>query len=145
MQTFLPLPSFDASARVLDRQRLGNQRIEVKQILKQLLGQSFGWQHHPAVKMWRGHEFALAEYGMLTCQEWKRRGYKDNTELFFLDVMQSLRLGDFDKDKPVWFGDENFHLSHRSNLVRKLPSHYGLLWPDCPDNLPYVWPKGQAR
>ena len=124
-------------------ERLGKQRGEAKQILNTLLGHSIGWQHHPAVKMWRGHEFALAEYGVFVCQEWKSRGYKDGTEIFFLDVMQSLRLGDFDKSKPAWFGDEAFHLSHRSNLVRKLPDHCQLLWPDCPNNLPYMWPKGE--
>lgn len=37
-------------------------------------------------------------------------------------------------------GNNAFHLSHRSNLIRKLPSHYGPLWPNVPDNLPYIWP-----
>jgi hypothetical protein len=28
----------------------------------------------------------------------------------------------------------------RSNLLRKLPEHYGILFPDVPNDLPYVWP-----
>jgi alpha-tubulin suppressor-like RCC1 family protein len=34
--------------------------------------------------------------------------------------------------------------SHRSNLIRKMPEHYGPIWPDVPDDLPYYWP-GKAR
>lgn len=40
---------------------------------------------------------------------------------------------------PPWLTDE-FCLSHRSNLIRKDPNHYRPLWPDVPDNLPYIWP-----
>lgn len=40
---------------------------------------------------------------------------------------------------PSWLTDE-FCLSHRSNLIRKNPDHYRPLWPDVPDNLPYIWP-----
>lgn len=36
MQTFLPYPSFELSARVLDDKRLGKQRVECLQILKAL-------------------------------------------------------------------------------------------------------------
>lgn len=142
MQTFLPLPSFYDSAHVLDWRRLGKQRIEAKQILSTLLGTSRGWRNHPAVKMWKGYEYALANYGVAMCQQWKLRGYKDNTEEFFLRELQSMRLADFDKGNPEWMGDEKFHLSHKSNLIRKLPKFYQLLWPDVPNDLPYVWPRG---
>jgi len=128
---------------VLDWQRLGKQRGEAKQILNTLLGHSIGWQHHPAVKMWRGYEVALAEYGLVVCREWRDRGYNDVTSYFFLEVLEARILAGDERKMPVWFGDEAFHLSHRSNLVRKLPDHYQLLWPDCPNNLPYVWPKGE--
>ena len=40
---------------------------------------------------------------------------------------------------PPWLNDE-FCLSHRSNLIRKNPEHYRPLWPDVLDNLPYIWP-----
>jgi len=41
---------------------------------------------------------------------------------------------------PPWLGDEELHRSHRSALVRKDPAHYRPLFPDVPDDLPYVWP-----
>ena len=77
MQTFLPYPSFAESARVLDRARLGKQRVETYQILRANAGLTRGWVHHPAAVMWRGHSAALAEYGAAMCREWIERGYND--------------------------------------------------------------------
>lgn len=135
MQTFLPLPNFAASAAALDRQRLGKQRVEALQILRTLQGKSSGWMNHPAVIMWRGYEMALAAYGMATCVEWRARGYVDNCMDEFLASRKVLG-----PPMPPWLGDEAFHRSHQSNLVRKLPAHYRPLFPDVPDDLPYVWP-----
>ena len=84
MQTFLPYADFAQSARALDRQRLGKQRVEVKQILNVLKKGSGGWANHPAVKMWRGYEMALCNYGIAVCGEWTVRGYKDTLTEFFL-------------------------------------------------------------
>ena len=41
---------------------------------------------------------------------------------------------------PSWLGEEDFHRSHRSSLLRKDPGFYGSKFPDVPDDLPYVWP-----
>lgn len=140
MQTFLPYPDFDQSASCLDRQRLGKQRVETKQILLALLGKSKGWVNHPATKMWRGHEIALAIYGIAMCEEWKRRGYKDNLQPFFEDFIKaeasrrSLR-------PPSWLGRADVHASHRSNLLRKDPEFYAFGGWTEPGDLPYVWPE----
>ena len=134
MQTFLPYPDFIDSAYVLDRQRLGKQRVETKQILNALEGNSKGWVNHPAVKMWRGYEPALALYGVVMCAMWAERGYVDNLLPFF-----AVRLRE-DMIMPPWIGNANFHRSHQSNLVRKDPAHYGPLFPDVPDDLEYLWP-----
>jgi hypothetical protein len=134
MQTFLPYPSFAASAKVLDRQRLGKQRVETMQILHVLTGKKAGWRNHPAVKMWQGYEGALAEYGVAICQEWKSRGYKDTCQ----EKIEALAIPD-SSSVPLWMGADDFHLSHRSNLLRKDREHYGQYWDDA-DDLPYVWP-----
>lgn len=135
MQTFLPVPDFAASARFLDRQRLGKQRVECKQILLALTDPSYGWQKHPAVRMWRGAPIALATYGWLVCHEWRSRGYKDSLQPFF-----SSWMGRGPAESVSWLGDEAFHASHRSNLLRKFPEHYRQFWPDEPMDLPYIWP-----
>lgn len=137
MQTFLPYPDFAKSARVLDRQRLGKQRVEAKQIYLALTQPGYGWANHPAVKMWRGCELQLARYGYYVCDEWIKRGYKDTLQDWFNERTTSAVI---DWVFPPWLGNADFHLSHQSNLIRKLPSHYGPLWPDVPNNLPYIWP-----
>src|SRR5574343_510659 len=76
MQTFLPYPDFRESLRVLDPVRLRNQRRETLSLLTSLWRQS-GWIRHPACRMWRGHEYALAQYGWLNSLEVRRRGWQD--------------------------------------------------------------------
>lgn len=136
MQTFLPYPDFDKSARVLDNKRLGKQRVECLQILRTLLGYSDGWKHHPAVKMWRGHEGTLALYGMDVCLEWQRRGYQDSC----FEKIDRLFPNGFAAPSPPWMGREDFHASHRSNLLRKDPVWYGQWGWTEPRDLPYFWP-----
>jgi len=141
MQTFLPLPSFVKSAIVLDRLRLGKQRVECKQILNALRkGPISGdkktpWYNHPATRMWLGYERALALYGWCMCQEWKLRGYNDSMSHFFYDAM-----GRDPVEFPAWIGDEQFHRSHQSNLLRKDPDHYARFGWSVPSDLPYLWP-----
>jgi pyrimidine dimer DNA glycosylase len=145
MQTFLPYPSFARSAAVLDHRRLGKQRVEALQIVRALTRTDYGWQHHPAVLMWRDHEEALVAYGSAVCEEWCRRGSPDTC----LDQM----LGEIGLDSarsqrelrlagalPPWLGRRAFHRSHRSALVRKQPEWYGPLFPGVPADLAYVWP-----
>lgn len=140
MQTFVPYgDNFPRNAQVLDRQRLGKQRVEGLQILRTLTGISTGWVNHPAVRMWRGHEEALAHYTLAICDEWKRRGYKDTCADQVLAMFPQLVPG-YLVLTPNWLEDDDLLESHRSNLVRKFPEHYGLLWPDVRNDLPYVWP-----
>jgi len=136
MQTFLPYSDFAASARVLDNRRLGKQRVETLQILNALTNPNYGWQHHPAVKMWRGHVPYLVIYGLAICGEWKSRSFNDTTGAKIADFMPD----GAHFEKPRWLGDDAFHASHRSNLLRKEPDHYRQFhWVEGPD-LPYVWP-----
>lgn len=131
MQTFLPYPSFIESAQCLDYRRLGKQRVEVKQLLSALRNGG-GWSNHPAAKMWRGYEPALAEYGNIVVNEWIRRGYKNNMPPFPVEHATP--------PMPPWFGDHDFHAAHRSNLLRKDPTYYSMFGWTEPNNLPYIWP-----
>ena len=139
MQTFLTDYDFATVAKTLDYRRLGKQRVECKQILMALTGASTGWRNHPATKMWRGHEEMLCNYALTMCEEWVRRGYKDTLTDWFCDAWQELHTSPPTRIWMDWLTDDLI-LSHRSNLIRKAPEHYAPLWPDVPDNLPYVWP-----
>lgn len=137
MNTFLPYADFEASAKVLDRARLGKQRVECKQILRALRGETAGWRNHPAARMWRGHERSLCDYAIAVCREWRRRGYRDS----LLPWFELMRLELRNTDAPSWLGRIDIHASHRSNLLRKDPERYGQFnWREGPD-LPYVWPR----
>ena len=117
--------------------RLGKQRVETLQILNSLYISDYkGWRNHPCREMWRGYENALVRYGQVVCVEWLSRGYKDTC---FEKITAFTKLNEH-FTFPLWFGDEAFHLSHKSNLIRKKPDHYKPFWPDVPDNLPYIWP-----
>ena len=152
MQTFWPCDRPEMTARLLDRARLGKQRIEARQILEVLLTKSrisvnpeisgsrfvrrrLGWANHPAVKMWHGQIHALAYYGQAICMEWIRRGYVDNQLPIFRQA-----IADFSgPELPPWAIDEDVIRGHRSNLLRKNPEHYSQFWPGFPNNLEYKW------
>lgn len=156
MQTFAPETSFERCAQVLDRLRLASQRRECCQLLyandphirvgtPELIAKKNamaergdppkrGWGSHPAARMWAGRTPALLLYLQAMDNEWLRRGYKSN--LIIPDV--SATHGPV--VLPSWWGGEEFHASHRSNLLRKLPEHYSMFgWTEPPD-LEYVWP-----
>ncbi len=133
MQTFFPYPSFYDTARTLDNQRLGKQRVEARQILNVIgRGESVGgWVNHPAVNMWRGYEGALKIYTNCMIVEWERRGFQ-NTMRYY-DICGIISL-------PWWLNDSRIHDSHKSNLLRKYPEYYKTFDWHVPDDLPYFWP-----
>ena len=124
MQTFLPYKSFIDSAKVLDTKRLGKQRTEARTLWRG------HWTNHPASKMWRGYDNALALYTNVIIQEWISRGFNNNMELLPING---------EVVYPPWLGGD-IHATHRSNLLRKLPKHYRRYnWQESND-MAYVWP-----
>jgi len=140
MQTFLPHADFKETARSLDYRRLGKQRVEAWQVLRALNGMTRGWRNHPAVLMWNGYEKALCEYAIAICDEWIARGYNDTMRERFVAWSSQLDENYQQLLMPPWIGDQDFHRSHQSNLVRKFPEYYREQFPDVPDDLEYLWP-----
>ena len=138
MQTFMPYSDFKKSAACLDNKRLGKQRVEVLTILRILSGQVSSWKNHPAVLMWKGWTNLLATYGLYMCEEWIRRGFKDTCYSKIEDFITP--SGGSEIKRIPWMGNEAFHASHRSNLLRKNYEFYKKYNWSEPDNLPYYWP-----
>lgn len=136
LQTFLPYESFSLSANVLDMRRLGKQRVEVWQIWLTTQRTSGGWINHPAVRMWRGHEWWLLLYGAEMCVEWRRRGYRDSLLPRFIAELERRQIDPY----PPWLGLDEFHVSHRGNLLRKDMSHYATLGWVVDHTVAYYWP-----
>lgn len=149
MQTFLPYASFGMSVACLDTKRLGKQRLEAKQLLNAIenlrIGKHSGWQKHPACLMWVGYENALRLYHNFCIMEWCGRGWKNTMEVIPITKGSSQVVWDERIDgelpMPPWVGDDAFHRSHQSNLLRKDPIYYGKFKWDVGPDLPYVWPK----
>lgn len=157
MNTFLPYQSFIHSAQSLDNKRLWKQVLECKQLLTILAKQHCyykthkirpdnlnywgfgGWSNHPALIMWSKHPKALAWYAMACVGECKRRGIAKYTKVF--GEISEIAANFSYNGLPRWIGQENFHLAHKSNLIRKLPEHYVPLFGNVPNDKEYIWPK----
>ena len=145
MQTFLPYPEFERCAAVLDRRRLGKQRVECLQVANALRVPGNGWRSHPVVRMWDGWEEALLSYTGSIVRAWSQLGFADTCLPKIGDRLADVPMLSQDQLSargllPWWLGDEALHRSHQSALVRKDPATYRELFPDVPDDLPYHWP-----
>lgn len=155
MQVFLPFSDVQKSIQVLDKVRLWKQVLEAKQLIDCIEGRKLGWKNHPCSKMYKKYPKFLKFYFNEALTQWKEIG-KTSFECISSELLTS-------SDIPVWFKDEMFHLSHRSNLLRKalndangigasgLPKKVstqlierlkmvGVTTENTPDNLEYVWP-----
>lgn len=160
MITFLPYSDFELCAKCLDDRRLGKQRLETFDILvnnnlEKITPEIIHYrlpikrQTGPAFEMWSNYSPALVAYGIAICKEWIDRGFKDTTinrissfgTLYpGLAFMQSYLTKYAPKEIPYWLGDPQLHMSHKSNLLRKLPEWYTKFW-ICPMDMPYFWPR----
>jgi hypothetical protein len=153
VQTFLPYSDFERTARALDAKRLGKQRVETIQVVRGLTRVGYGWRHHPAVLMWRGCEEALGRYGLTMVDVWQELGFADTCADTIRADLAEVGIGEIRSQAqlaaagalPAWLGDDSFHRSHQSALVRKDPDHYRPLFPDVADDLDYVWPVRSER
>jgi hypothetical protein len=143
MQTFLPYPDFRQSAAALDTARLGKQRVEALQTLRALVIPGYGWQTHPAIRMWMGYVPALTMYGLAMVDEWTERGHPDKTRENITEFAPQAAHPDYAAKIPMppWLGDPDFHLSHRSKLVRKEPKFYTSVFEDAVPDMDYIWPE----
>jgi hypothetical protein len=133
VQTFLPYPSFAASAACLDKRRALKQVVEAKQIIDVLEGTTQGWKNHPAVKMWAGFVPALTQYYnafFVHCEAVHKINFN---KLKYKEPPLNVKM-------PEWLYESRFCASHRSNLLRKKPEYYGQFGWIEPNNLEYWWP-----
>jgi hypothetical protein len=137
MQTFLPYPNITESLRVLDNKRLGKQRVETFQIINAITGRPKldgtpykGWLNHPCSIMWKNHVPLLKMYLNESIDIWVSRGFKNTMKKEIINETIVY---------PPWFGDNRFHESHKSNLLKKDSEFYSKYnWNVNPDN-PYIW------
>jgi len=119
MQTFMLSTDYAQTAAWLDNQRLGKQRVECLQILKALTDPDYGWQNHPAVKMWRGWETSLVDYSLTICKEWTvTRGKRDTVYNQIVSIAYEWGFDLYIPNYPDWITDE-FCSVHRAIMLGK--------------------------
>lgn len=160
---FFIYPDIQATAKTLDRERLGKQRVEAKQIIDVLERydqgvdiSKMGWANHPALKSWMGFTNPLKVYFNVIVREWIHRGYVNNMPLYAVDEsLYKIVPCHFDGHKlifeqafdqysfPFWVSFPPFYLSHQASLCRKNPSYYKFLLRNELNeylNNGYLWP-----
>jgi len=152
MQTFLPFPDFDQSAKALDSRRLNKQSVECYQI-GLILWRKRGWLpnptnkkgfwNHPAVKMWQGYEVTFMTYWSSIIHECAARKIECTKLRERWWELEEVLPWNLPYEDPKWLGNPDLHASHQSNLKRKDPLKYP--FPLLPDNLPYIWPSAKEN
>ncbi len=151
METYLPYPTIRDSLECLSKQDLYTARVSAIEILNVLhevedLGENIErYEGHPLVRMWRGHEVILAEYGILACEIYTLK-FHMTSQLVDMSTLrwhlESATSGDFSMDNPRWFGDAAFHRSQKSILLRHDPMFYQPVFGVFADmEYPLVWPR----
>lgn len=90
-------------------------------------------------RMWQGYEHVLLLYQNAICDEWADRGHRDSCQDRTQFLYYNVKPRTFD-GMPDWLGDEDFHRSHQSNLLRQHPVYYSQFFHDVLNDLPYLWP-----
>lgn len=153
MQTFLPSSNFATAAHMLDSKRLNKQILEGYQILNVLSGQSptGAWRNHPAVKMWRGHEFILLKYVGAMIKEAKWRGIKTDKNESNINNLYNKASFAWGNEEPSWMHNKSKLMrivtTHKANLFKKDPLYYIKFQPaifspynkPCCDTCKYYW------
>lgn len=129
MQTFLPEPTIIECAQALDNKRLNKQILEAYQILNVLSGNSpsGAWRNHPAVLMWKGHEYSLRSYAKTMIGEARARGIKVDKNEENINNLESRFGHTWGDGMPKWFSGlehDKIIVTHRANLYRKDPVYY---------------------
>lgn len=166
---FIIVPNIQLTADMMDKKRIGKQRIEVKQIIdileeidKNGSSKSKSRVSHPAIKSWIGYTNHLKVYFNIIVRKWISYGFKNNYELYDIDerpynIVPCIfdgKTASYDISKfnqysfPFWVSFPPFYMSHQASLCRKDPLHYrGLLRDELKPflNNGYFWPSNVSN
>lgn len=152
MQTYLPYEDFKETARVLEVHDLATSistSISILDCIHETVdGNEVDMVNRlPIVRMWRGREVVLVQYGETLLEEWYGRPSDERLAIDFMAEEDALALhmewatsGEYSMDRPRWTSDTNLHLAHRAELIRHDPPNYAHVWPDLNLDRAMFWP-----
>lgn len=154
MQTFLPLllvydesksllenlwDYFYLCASLMDKKRLGKQRVEASQLLDIVTGRKLTrWQNHPASKMWSSYPEALKLYFNAFLHRWLDLGCNNTMSFEEIDEVQLIEQG-----VAPFLLNQHYIQRMQANLLSKDPLFYGQYnWSVQPKKGYYWWYQG---
>ncbi len=132
MMIWLPYPDFTKSVSCLNTQHLNRQRANCQVLSKSFISPN-RWNHVPTFKAWKNYYEVFQYYHDVCVKEWVKRGFRTIAVLYEAPKPDK-------RDLPWFIGEEQYHASHRSNLLRLDPTYAGIEGWREPSNLPYLWP-----
>lgn len=157
MQTFLNELTFSATAERLDKKRLQKQLLEGRQILEILLvNTTAAWRNHPAVLMWKGHEYWLYLYLKQIMLDCKERGINVEKNWEVISNCKEI-IPTANVLPPEWWTDEKLQhrvvTTHRARLWVKNKEFYSAYENNfdeaetlrCCSHCNYFWPTHWAK
>ena len=148
MQIYVPTPDAVTTAEILANAELLEVIAACTTILEEMHkdGEPSIIAALPLYKMWEGHGFAVASYGLSMCEEITHRGFMPGdpklaeSEKNLHEQLENATAGEYVIGYPAWWGDANLHHAHQSELLRRNPRHYYRYFAGIPMDLPQVWP-----
>lgn len=123
VNTFVVADTPEECARLLDKLRLGKQRVEGMQIIDVLTSLENGikvknnaYVNHTATKMWSGYIPALKYYVNCMIREWIKRGCVNTMTIYDDEEVSDVM--------PWWFKTKYLQMSHQMALLKKEYEYY---------------------
>lgn len=155
LNTWLPYDNYAESADILTDRHIFMQLQDCTKLLYWLTEMPLNRRtpskaqlEHPCVIQWRGYVPSLYDYTLEIMMVAYERSSLTNKQEQISEMAENINILDglvsnMKEETPSWLGNEDYHLSHKSNLIRLSRSAYESIWPDVPDNLELIWPKGK--
>ena len=136
MQLYLPYPDFEKSVQCLTTNHLNRVRTNCQLMAKAFLEPS-RWCYHPSFKAWKPYYKAFQYYHDCVVKEWIGRGFNTKAVLFGAPKPER-------KDMPWFIGNDRYHSSMRSNLIRlNFTYKERCEWVED-GKQPYLWPNNNT-
>lgn len=150
METYIPYPSFAASAEVLSASERVMSFISAMATLSvihevEVVGASQEYiKRHPMVRLWREHDVFLFEYAdaMYEAMSPAVQGKLAHRREALQRHLEWATSGSYSMEPPRWLGDAEFHTQQQAALLRLNPEFYGPKFPDVSMTLVQTWPLG---
>jgi hypothetical protein len=139
---WLPFPNTQQSLDVLTDEHVFDVVFQGMQCLRNIYTGEVRWRD---ARMWASHPAALLLYVQRANREMVKRGYPAEGRVVRAHVALSREGYSLAPVPPWWFGNQLFHMTQRSQLIKVNPAHYAQRLPfNTPLEMKVFWPTGRG-